>query len=98
MTRCIRRRSVVKRWSAFTPPSTSATSKTLLGHLAPGVDWPNGMTGGRVHGRDAVRAYWENQWKEIDPIVEPMRIETDAVWRKARVLVDQLVRSLGLAR
>ncbi len=64
-----------------------------LEHLAPGVDWPNGMTGGRMQGRDAVRQYWQNQWKEFDPRVEPMRIETDPSG-KTRVLVDQFVRSL----
>jgi hypothetical protein len=30
---------------------------TLLALLHPEVDWPNGMEGGRVHGRDAVRGY-----------------------------------------
>jgi ketosteroid isomerase-like protein len=44
---------------------------TLLAALAPDVDWPNGWEGGRVHGRAAVRAYWERQWAEIDAAVEP---------------------------
>ncbi len=65
----------------------------VLEHLAPGVDWANGMTGGRVHGRDAVRAYWQKQWQEIDPRVEPMRIQT-VPDGKTHVRVDQLVRSL----
>lgn len=63
----------------------------VLAHLAPGVDWPNGWQGGREHGRDAVRAYWEKQWREIDPRVEPMRIEV-APDGKVHVRVDQLVR------
>ena len=62
-------------------------------HLAPGVDWPNAVTGGRVHGRDAVRAYWQKQWQEIDPTLEPMRIDV-APDGKAHVRVDQLVRAL----
>ena len=64
----------------------------LLEHLAPGVDWPDEVTGGRVHGRDAVRAYLHKQWQEIDPTDEPMRI---AIARdgSAHVLVDRLVRS-----
>lgn len=65
----------------------------VLVHLAPGVDWPNAATGGRLHGHDAVRQYWLDQWKQIDPIVEPVRIETDGVG-KTHVRVDQLVRSL----
>jgi ketosteroid isomerase-like protein len=28
------------------------------------VDWPNAIEGGRVHGRDAVRAYWADQFAE----------------------------------
>ena len=36
------------------------------------VDWPNGMEGGRVCGRDAVRAYWRRQFTLIDSHVEPM--------------------------
>jgi hypothetical protein len=65
----------------------------VLAHLAPGVDWPNGMTGGRVAGRDAVRAYWLKQWSEINPRVEPLDINT-AVDGSVHVRVDQLVRSL----
>ncbi len=64
-----------------------------LDHLAPGVDWPNTVTGHRLHGRDAVRAYWQEQWQEIDPTVEPMRINI-APDGTAHVFVDQLVRAL----
>jgi limonene-1,2-epoxide hydrolase len=64
-----------------------------LEHLAPGVDWPNTIAGHRLHGRDEVRAYWQKQWQEIDPRVEPVRIEI-AADGTARVLVDQLVRAL----
>ena len=65
----------------------------VLEHLAPGVDWPNGMTGGREVGREAVRRYWTKQWSEIDPRVEPLDIAFDDAG-KAHVRVDQLVRSL----
>lgn len=61
--------------------------------LAPEVDWPNAATGGRVHGRAAVRAYWEKQWQEIDPRVEPLQIDTDADG-KVHVRVHQFVRAL----
>ena len=61
--------------------------------LAPDVDWPNVTTGGRVHGRDAVRRYWQKQWSEIDPRVEPLEVTIDATGL-AHVRVDQLVRSL----
>lgn len=61
-------------------------------NLAPGVDWPNGMEGGRMEGRDAVRAYWTKQWSEVDSRAEPVEITFDPDG-KARVRVDLLVRS-----
>ena len=66
----------------------------FLKHVAPGVDWADEVTGGQVHGRDAVRAYLQKQWTEIDPTDEPMRINIGEDGR-AHVLVDRLVRSLN---
>jgi hypothetical protein len=62
-----------------------------LAAMHPDVDWPNGMEGGRVHGHDAVRAYWTRQWGLIDPRVEPRRFSTDET---GRIVVDvhQVVR------
>jgi hypothetical protein len=42
--------------------------------LAENVDWANGMDGGHVHGREAVRAYWTKQWAAIAPQVDPMHV------------------------
>ena len=67
---------------------------TVLKHLAPGVDWPNTKTGERIEGREAVRAYWQQQWQESDPTVEPMRINFTPDGT-AHVRVDQMVRSLA---
>lgn len=39
----------------------------VLAAMAPSVDWPNGWRGGRLTGRDEVRAYWQRQWEEIRP-------------------------------
>ena len=44
-----------------------------LATMAPDVDWPNAFEGGRVHGRDAVRAYWTRQFEQIHSRVEPRR-------------------------
>jgi hypothetical protein len=33
---------------------------------------PNGMDGGHVHGREAVREYWTRQWITVSPRVEPV--------------------------
>ena len=48
----------------------------VLATMSPDVDWPNGMEGGRMQGRDAVREYWLRQWSMIDPTVIPQRFDT----------------------
>ena len=62
-----------------------------LALMHPDVDWPNGMEGGRVLGRAAVRDYWTRQFEVIDSRVEPQAFTTDA---EGRVVVDvhQVVR------
>src|SRR5262249_1667049 len=57
------------------------------------VDWPNGMEGGYLHGRDAVREYWTRQWRMIDPHLEPPRFTVDERDRVI-VLIPQIVRDL----
>jgi len=57
------------------------------------VSWPKASEGGRVIGKEEIRAYWTRQWSEFDPHVEPLAmIEEDG--GKIRVRVHQLVRSL----
>ena len=36
------------------------------------VEWANGMEGGHVHGRAAVRDYWTRQWRMVSPQVDPV--------------------------
>jgi ketosteroid isomerase-like protein len=47
----------------------------VLATLAEDVAWANGMDGGHVHGREAVRAYWTRQWALISPHVEPVAFD-----------------------
>ncbi len=50
--------------------------------------------GGRVTGKEEIRAYWGRQWKEFDPHVEPLEvIERGA--GNVDVRVHQVVKSLG---
>lgn len=50
----------------------------VLAVLSDDVAWANGMDGGHVHGREAVRDYWTRQWAVISPHVEPVAFaETD---------------------
>jgi len=65
----------------------------VLAHMSAEVEWANGMEGGYVHGVDAVRAYWQRQFAMIDPHVEPVSIERDALGR-FEVRVHQTVRDL----
>jgi nuclear transport factor 2 (NTF2) superfamily protein len=65
----------------------------VLGAMHPDVEWANGMDGGYVHGREAVREYWTRQWTQIDPHVEPRRFTTDDAGRTV-VDVHQVVRDL----
>src|SRR5690349_10253168 len=45
---------------------------SALAVLADDVVWANGMDGGHVHGREAVREYWTRQWAMVSPHVEPV--------------------------
>ncbi len=65
----------------------------ILARMHSNVEWPNGMEGGWVHGREEVRAYWLRQWKVLDPHVVPIRFENND---QGRVVahVKQLVRDL----
>ncbi len=66
----------------------------VLGMMHPDVDWPNGMEGGRVHGREGVREYWRRQMSMVDPKVEPLAFADD---KEGRTVVDvhQVVRDLS---
>jgi hypothetical protein len=58
------------------------------------VSWPKAFKGGYAHGPEDIRAYWSEQWAEIDPHVEPVGFYPGD---DGQVVVDvhQLVRSLA---
>ena len=58
------------------------------------VTWPKAFKGGFVCGPEEIRAYWTEQWTEIDPHVEPIAFHQQGA---GQVLVDvhQIVRSLA---
>lgn len=58
------------------------------------VSWPRASEGGKIVGKEEIRAYWTRQWSEFDPHVEPLAITQDNGGR-TRVRVHQLVKSLG---
>src|SRR6476620_10975969 len=57
------------------------------------VSWPKASEGGKVTGKEEIRAYWTRQWGEFDPHVEPLAI-TEEDEGKTSVRVHQLVKSL----
>ena len=57
------------------------------------VSWPKASEGGKVVGKEAIRAYCTRQWGEFDPYVEPLAM-TEEDGGKTRVRVHQLVKSL----
>ena len=57
------------------------------------VSWPKASEGGKIFGKDEIRAYWTRQWGEFDPHVEPLAM-SDEDGGKIRVRVHQLVKSL----
>jgi hypothetical protein len=62
--------------------------------MSESVSWPKASEGGRVLGKEEIRAYWTSQWKQFDPHVEPIEvIERGA--DKVDVRAHQLVKDLG---
>ncbi|BAZ18629.1 hypothetical protein NIES4071_105140 (plasmid) [Calothrix sp. NIES-4071] len=67
--------------------------ETIISVMHPDVKWANGVEGGFVYGRDAVREYWTNQYKVIQVQLETLKFETDENNRNI-VTVHQIVRDL----
>jgi hypothetical protein len=65
-----------------------------LARMSEGVSWPKASEGGRVVGKEEIRAYWSRQWKEFNPHVEPIEV-IDRGTGKIDVRVQQLVKSLA---
>ena len=62
-----------------------------LAAMAPDVDWENGLKGGRLHGHREVRAYWMQQWEQVDVFAAPRAFTVDTEGRVV-VRIDQQVR------
>jgi ketosteroid isomerase-like protein len=64
-----------------------------LALMTPDVAWPRAFKGGFVRGPEEIRAYWTEQWSEIDGHVEPVAFHPEDA---GQVLVDvhQVVRDL----
>jgi SnoaL-like domain len=67
--------------------------ETIISQMRLEVKWANGLEGGFVYGRDAVREYWTNQFKDIQPELETLNFETDENNRDI-VTVYQIIKDL----
>jgi hypothetical protein len=67
---------------------------SALALMSENVSWPKASEGGRVVGKEEIRAYWTRQWREFDPHVEPIEV-IDRAGGKTDVKVHQLVKTLG---
>ena len=67
--------------------------ETIISLMRSDVKWANGLEGGFVYGRYAVREYWTNQFKDIQPELETLKFETDEKNREV-VTVHQIIKDL----
>lgn len=65
-----------------------------LAIMTPDVHWPRAFKGGFVRGPEEVRAYWTEQWSEINAHVEPVAFYSE---NNGQILVEvhQVVRDLA---
>src|SRR5450755_1994395 len=80
---------IAEAYSAFNRRDIDAA----LALMSENVSWPKASEGGKVVGKEEIRAYWTRQWAEFDPDVEPLAM-TEEEGGKIRVRVQQLVKSL----
>jgi len=64
---------------------------TVLATLHPQVRWSRAWEGDYATGHEEVRQYWQRQWQELDPRVEPTGIRELADGR-LEVMVQQVVK------
>jgi ketosteroid isomerase-like protein len=65
-----------------------------LALMSENVSWPKASEGGRVVGKEEIRAYWTRQWEEFNPHGEPVEM-IDREGSKTEVKVHQLVRTVS---
>ena len=81
---------IAQAYSAFNRRNIDSA----LALMSENVSWPKASEGGRVAGKEEIRAYWTRQWEEFDPHVEPLDV-IDQEGGRTTVKVHQLVKSLG---
>jgi SnoaL-like domain len=67
--------------------------ETIISLMRVDVKWANGLEGGFLYGRNAVREYWTNQLQNIQPQLKTLKFETDENNRNI-VTVHQIIKDL----
>jgi len=81
---------LVQAYSAFNHRDIDSA----LALMSENVSWPKASEGGRAVGKQEIRSYWNRQWKEFDPHVEPLEM-IDYEGGITEVKVHQFVKSRG---
>jgi len=81
---------IAAAYSAFNRRDINAA----LALMSENISWPKASEGGRVVGKEEIRAYWTRQWSEFDPHVEPLEV-IDREGSQTHVKVHQLVKTLS---
>lgn len=81
------RQLIAAAYKAFNAREIAA----VLATMHPDVVWPRAWEGDYVRGHEQVRAYWTQQWQEVNPLVEPVEVRRLPDGRTA-VLVQQTVQ------
>ncbi|MBC6988388.1 nuclear transport factor 2 family protein [Hymenobacter sp. BT491] len=63
----------------------------ILSTLHPQVRWSRAWEGGYATGHDEVRTYWQRQWQQLDPHVDPTHIR-ELPDGRLEVMVQQVVK------
>jgi len=69
-------------------------SDSAINLMTTDVLWPRAFKGGFVSGHEEVRSYWAEQWREINPHVDPENFYREVDGR-ILVKVHLIVRSLN---
>jgi hypothetical protein len=89
--RMLKNQTLIKNaYAAFNARDIDA----ILHVMHPEVKWSKAWEGDYANGHDEVSAYWQRQWKEIDPKVTPVGFR-ERENGTLEVEVYQLVKDLG---
>jgi len=83
------RQLIEKAYAAFNQRDID----TIVKIMHPEVKWSRAWEGDYANGPDDVRAYWQRQWVEIDPNVNPIAFGQTPDGR-LKVTVDLMVKDL----